>query len=238
MSSVFLPNLVSNSPYTINVALTVWGDQLMTGTETCDDGNTISRDGCSSTWTVESGYACIGGSSTSKDTWTEIWGDGIRFNSNLTYWDDGNTINRDGCSSTWIIESGYKWSGGNNTSKDICSLIFSVSSQEAAAAQSTQASVGAAVSVSAGASLLSMSSPIGVFCVMNQFQLLYILLASGVYVSDGVFNMITGLSIALFDFKFLNIEDINILGSFYSYLSIPQTNIDLNKIGLVQKKNI
>ena len=123
MSNVFLPNLVSSSPYTINVALTVWGDQLRTGTETCDDGNTASGDGCSSTWTVESGYACMGGSSTSKDTWIEIWGDGIRFNSILIYWDDGNTASGDGCSSTWTVESGYTWIGGTSTTKDIWTEI-------------------------------------------------------------------------------------------------------------------
>jgi proprotein convertase subtilisin/kexin type 5 len=34
----------------------------------CDDGNTINGDGCSSTCTIESGYNCRGGTSTSKDT--------------------------------------------------------------------------------------------------------------------------------------------------------------------------
>ena len=40
--------------------------------------------------------------------WTEIWGDGKRFNSNSTYCDDENKKNRDGCqwcsySNIWII---------------------------------------------------------------------------------------------------------------------------------------
>ena len=29
--------------------------------------------------------------------WKEIWGDGKRYNSNSSYWDDGNTANGDGC---------------------------------------------------------------------------------------------------------------------------------------------
>ena len=33
----------------------------------CDDGNTISGDGCSSTCQVEAGWSCSGGSPTSKD---------------------------------------------------------------------------------------------------------------------------------------------------------------------------
>jgi len=34
----------------------------------CDDGNTISGDGCSRTCEVESGFTCAGGSPSSKDT--------------------------------------------------------------------------------------------------------------------------------------------------------------------------
>ena len=233
MSSVFLPNLVSSSPYTINVALTVWGDQLRTGTETCDDGNTANGDGCSSTWTVESGFACMGGSTTSKDTWTEICGDGIRFNTISTYCDDKNNNSGDGCSSIWTVESGYKWSGGSTISKDTCSLIFEVTTEEEVVAKSTQIATGAGASANAGASLLSMSSPVSVFSMMNQFQLLYIILVCGAYVSDGVFSLITGLNISLFDFNFIKIEEISFFKQFYSYLSIEQTNISLNRIGIV-----
>ena len=119
MNNIFLPSLVSNSPYTINSAATVWGDGKRTGVETWDDGNVNSGDGWSSTWTVETGFTWTGGSSTTNDNWTEICGDGIRLNTNSTYWDDGNTKNGDGCSSTCNIESGYACKGGSATSKDI-----------------------------------------------------------------------------------------------------------------------
>ena len=119
MNNIFLASLVSNSPYIINSAATVCGDGKRTGVETWDDGKVNSGDGWSSTWTVESGYIWTGGSSTTKDVWTEICGDGIRFNSISTYWDDKNTINGDGWSSTCNIESGYICTGGSLTSKDI-----------------------------------------------------------------------------------------------------------------------
>ena len=35
-------------------------------------------------------------------------------------WDDGNNANGDGWNSMWIIESGFLWSGGSTTSKDMC----------------------------------------------------------------------------------------------------------------------
>ena len=85
--------------------------------------NTNDGDGCSSTCDIESGWTWSGGSQTSKDTCLEIWGDGIRFNINSTYWDDGDNKNRDGCSSTWDVETGFSWTGGSSTSKDTCSEI-------------------------------------------------------------------------------------------------------------------
>ena len=36
----------------------VWGDSIKVGIEQCDDGNTVSSDGCSSTCTIESGWVC------------------------------------------------------------------------------------------------------------------------------------------------------------------------------------
>ena len=60
----------------------------------CDDGNTISGDGCSSTCSIEKGYKCIGATSSTKDTCSELCGDGIRIGS--TGCDDGNTANKDG----------------------------------------------------------------------------------------------------------------------------------------------
>ena len=44
----------------------------------CDDGNNINGDGCNSLCAIETGYSWSGGSLSTKDTWNEIWGDGIR----------------------------------------------------------------------------------------------------------------------------------------------------------------
>ena len=86
-----------------------------------DDSNTISGDGWSSTWTKEIGWTWSGGDSLTKDTWTEIWGDGIRFNLLTTYCDDGNTVNGDGWNSSCVVEVNYSWTGGNSSNKDIWS---------------------------------------------------------------------------------------------------------------------
>ena len=99
---------------------------------------------------MEFEYAWTGGSISTADSWKEIWGDGIKLNTDKTYWDDGNTINYDGWSSSCLIEDKYIWSGGSITSKDIWVHIYVPSPPIAAATSSTQAAAGVGASVSAG----------------------------------------------------------------------------------------
>ena len=107
-----------------------------------------------------------------------------------------------------------------------------VTAQEATAVIWTQATVGAGASMGAGASLLSMTSPVNIFSMVNQFQLMYFLIVSGVYLSDGVFSIITGMSFALFDFDFIKIEKIKIFEIIYESLAFEQPNTLLNNIGI------
>ena len=83
-----------------------------------DDGNPNDRDGCSFNWAIERGWYCFGGSTTSPDVCREICSNGIRFNSDPTYWDDGNLIDGDGCSSSWSVEYDFTCSGGSSNSQD------------------------------------------------------------------------------------------------------------------------
>ena len=132
-----------NDPANPTTWVTHCGDSKRAGSEKCDDGNIHDGDGWSSTWTsIESCWVWSGGTSTSKDTWTFctsgfyqndaanpiIWathcGDGKRAGTEKC--DDGNSLNEDGwstdCSS---IESGWVWSGGSPTSKDVWSFCTS-----------------------------------------------------------------------------------------------------------------
>ena len=116
---------------------THWGDGLRAGLEKWDDGNTSNGDGWSSDCTsVESNYVWSGGSVNSKDTctlcttgfyqndpsnptlWIPHWGDGIKAGGEK--WDDQNNTGGDGWSSDCAtIETGWVWSGGSLTAKDI-----------------------------------------------------------------------------------------------------------------------
>ncbi len=85
------------------------GDSFRTYPEECDDGNTVSGDGCSADCKVEIGYSCTGGSykNSAADVCTayttSVCGDGIV--SGTEECDDMNTANGDGCSSTCRLEA-------------------------------------------------------------------------------------------------------------------------------------
>ena len=109
-----------NSDSSKDICTEICGDgfKMISSLNSWDDGNNLNSDGWNSSCIVEAGWTWSGGSSTHKDTCSEIWGDGIRFNSNSTYWDDGNYINGDGWDSNCTVESGWKWAGGDSTQKD------------------------------------------------------------------------------------------------------------------------
>ena len=104
----------------------IWGDgkRFNSNTTYWDDGNKDSGDGCNSSWTIETGWSWTGGTTNKADIWAEIWGDGKRFNSNTTYWDDGNKDSGDGCNSSWTIETGWSWTGGTTNKADIWAEIW------------------------------------------------------------------------------------------------------------------
>ncbi|MGN6108933.1 MAG: DUF4215 domain-containing protein [Kofleriaceae bacterium] len=109
--------------------------------ETCDDGNTTSGDGCSTTCQTEPGWNCTGVPSVC----TTQCGDGVPAGTEQC--DDGNTTDGDGCSSTCVEEDGWECNGipsqcsrcgdgdvgptegcddGNNASGDGCSPTCTV----------------------------------------------------------------------------------------------------------------
>jgi cysteine-rich repeat protein len=90
-----------------NVAIkATCGDGLITGTEQCDDGNTVSGDGCSSSCQIETGFQCV--STQPSHCWSTC-GDGVKTPNEKC--DDGNLTNGDGCTSACTVEMGYICTG-------------------------------------------------------------------------------------------------------------------------------
>ncbi|HEX3761332.1 MAG TPA: DUF4215 domain-containing protein [Kofleriaceae bacterium] len=82
---------------------TACGNGMREGTESCDDGNTVSGDGCSSDCQAEPGYKCIVDNAPCLKV--VYCGDGIVEPPEVC--DDGNSVPGDGCSGTCQVEPNY-----------------------------------------------------------------------------------------------------------------------------------
>lgn len=81
---------------------------------------------CSSDCQIELGFDCAGGNVTQPDKCYEFCGDGVVMTAtrpDVSYCDDGNLDNGDGCNSSCSIEIGFTCSGGNQLQPDSCSEI-------------------------------------------------------------------------------------------------------------------
>ena len=212
----------------------IWGDGIRFNSVStyCDDKNTNNSDDWSSSWTIESGWLCSGGTSTTVDIWSEIWGDGKRFNTNSSYWDDGNLINGDGWSSQCKVEWQYTWKGGDSSSFNNCKSYYSASSQENNAALSNKIAVLFAICTASIISIFTASSFIGSFAIINQFQMLLLLITCRIYLSDGVKTTIVGMSFTIFNFNFINFGNYEIFNAFFNLLSFTQALQSLDEIGI------
>jgi cysteine-rich repeat protein len=78
---------------------------------------------CSFDCQIELGFDCTGGNFTHPDKCQEFCGDGLLMSEtrpNVSYCDDGNLDNGDGCNSSCSIEIGYTCSGGSQEQPDSC----------------------------------------------------------------------------------------------------------------------
>lgn len=89
------------------------GNGIRSLIEACDDGDTMSNDGCSSSCTIEFGYTCSGLVGTTSNC-TSTCGDGRKTSTEAC--DDGDAMNGDGCTSSCTIESGYTCTTQGGTS--------------------------------------------------------------------------------------------------------------------------
>ena len=113
------------------------------------------------------------------------------------------------------------------TSKDVCNEIIAGSFPEITASQII---FWIGVLVNVIASFLNMTSPIGMFSLIHQYQLMFFLLVSGAYVTDRVFKLIVGMSFTLLNFDFIKIEKVKLFEEIYQNLSFDQANDMLSNI--------
>jgi fibro-slime domain-containing protein len=97
------PNVGGSGGPCVKAPANVCGDGVVAGLEQCDDKNTVSGDGCSSTCAVETGYTCaVAGAPCTR---LAFCGNGIVDGTDQC--DDANNVSGDGCSATCKLEPGF-----------------------------------------------------------------------------------------------------------------------------------
>jgi len=99
------PDVNGNGGPCVKNPANVCGDGAVGGNEQCDDGNTVSGDGCSATCTLEPGWTCPTPGQPCKKI--EYCGDGIVELDIGEQCDDGNTASGDGCSPLCQTEANW-----------------------------------------------------------------------------------------------------------------------------------
>lgn len=92
------------------------GNGAVEGSEACDDGNTISGDGCDASCNVEPGWTC---DTMSPSVCLPICGDGVVIQS-LEGCDDGGSEAGDGCDAQCQVESGWSCVGAPSVCSATC----------------------------------------------------------------------------------------------------------------------
>ena len=103
--------------------VSVCGDGAATGTEACDDSNTLAGDGCSAACSVESGFTCSG----SPSACATICGDAAVAGAETC--DDGNAMAGDGCNAACSVEGGFTCDGSPSICAPTCGDGITVSSE-------------------------------------------------------------------------------------------------------------
>ncbi len=99
------PKSANGTGGSCTIAKAKCGNAILESGEQCDDGNTASNDGCSSTCVVETGWTCpTPGAACQK---TAYCGNSVVDLDIGEGCDDGNTTGGDGCSPLCQIEEGY-----------------------------------------------------------------------------------------------------------------------------------
>ena len=96
----------------------------------------------------------------------------------------------------------------------------------------TQSTIGTSMGVAAAVSLMNMSSPVGVWSIVNQFQMLMLLILTGAFIPLTVRHYLSGMDFVSLNFDFIPFIEVPLISDLYLWMKFEQTNGDLKDVGL------
>ncbi|CAI2379955.1 unnamed protein product [Moneuplotes crassus] len=113
-----------------------------------------------------------------------------------------------------------------------------VKADAGAASTATQAAAGVAMALAAASSVVSMSSPVGMFSMINQLQLYILLPMLPPYFPAKVGDFILGMDFAFVSLDFIPTDDIPLVKEIKKLVSYPQSDEYLSQIGMNSSSSI
>ena len=92
--------------------------------------------------------------------------------------------------------------------------------------------IGAIIFVSVLVSIINVSSPISMWFIINQFQMLMLLLLTRAYMPKRVRQYLTDMNIVLFNFNFIPVYRISLIYDLYLWIKFDHNDDDLKDIGV------
>ena len=96
----------------------------------------------------------------------------------------------------------------------------------------TQASVGVSMSVAVLVSIVQFTSPICIWSILNQFQMIMLLIFTGAFIPEAVREYLLGVDFVLFNFKFLSLLEVPFISDLHDWMKFDQQNQNLKDIDI------
>ena len=97
---------------------------------------------------------------------------------------------------------------------------------------STQITIGACMAMAALISVVKMTSPIGMWSIVNQFQMLLLLLLSRAFIPDKIREYLLGMDFTLMNFNFIPLNEVPMISIPYDWIEYEQYDTNLQDIGV------
>ena len=97
---------------------------------------------------------------------------------------------------------------------------------------STQITIGACMAMAALISVVKMTSPIGMWSIVNQFQMLLLLLLTRAFIPDKIREYLLGMDFTLMNFNFIPLNEVPMISIPYDWIEYEQYDTNLQDIGV------
>ena len=96
----------------------------------------------------------------------------------------------------------------------------------------TQAMIGTIMAIALANSAVNLSSPIGIWSIVNLFQMLMLLILTGAFIPTTVKEYLSGMNFVLLNFDFIPFIDVPLVSDLYQWMKFGQKNDNLKDIGV------